>query len=206
MEAVRTRRWYRLHLLTWIAVVIECAAIARCQFIKQLGTGFSPGPAPFARKFYYGSPAIYLVRLAEGFPGASPTSRSTWYLPSLALNCVCWALIVASVGTVIESWMRRPKRWQFSVRGMGLFTFVVAAVIALVKQQSWLTETFGHLGLLPGIVFDYLAYYPADWPVLLAILFGIGCLLGLIVYGACRVAVRLLGLLTRNSANDAASE
>ena len=37
MKDLRTRRWYRLHWLTWVTVVVEIAAIAYSQSISQFG-------------------------------------------------------------------------------------------------------------------------------------------------------------------------
>src|SRR5437899_480387 len=97
MDTIPTRRWYRLHWVTWIAMVVEFAAIARCQFIEQLVGIASSGS--YVKESYFGSPAIDLKQIESGerhvFAASTappPTFKYTWYLRSLAFHCGFWAL------------------------------------------------------------------------------------------------------------------
>jgi hypothetical protein len=199
MDITPLRRRYRIHWLTWIALLVEVAAIVRCQSIEEpIGVASSTF---YVNCSYFGWPANHLRQIESGEISVlassakrPPTFEYTWYLPSLAFNCVCWVLFVYSVGSVVEVRLRKPKRWQFSLRGLGLLVAVIGVVLTLVKQQSFIQDEISRIGMSPGLAFDVLVLHHADWATIFAILCGVGCIAWVLIQMALRNVGRLLGL------------
>jgi hypothetical protein len=208
MEAVRTRRWYRMHWLTWVAVAVESAAITYCQSINQFG-GFKSGFFVSVADSNFGWPVVHKQRAESGTMNAGgsfsgiKTVRVSWYLPSLAFNGLCWFVFVVSVGWFVESWLRKPKRWQFSLRGLGLLIAVIGAVLTLFEHQSIVDDAIRRLGMEPGNPFDLfgkshlIAVYRCTIGI---IVWGVGCTIWTLTHGLIHVVIRLVRLFRRVTA------
>jgi hypothetical protein len=156
VEMKRRRRWYRLHWLTWLPVIVVGAAIARCQFIERFhriaGNSFS-----YLKSSCFGWPVAHVESLesskSAGIAGVaqSPKFEYTWFFPSLAVNCVFWLLLVSAAGLAVEGWLRKPKRWQFTLRGLGLLFAATGAVLTAVKHRLLIAQGLSRLGMWSGL-------------------------------------------------------
>jgi hypothetical protein len=151
--AKRNRRWWSVHWLACLAVIVEGAAIAHCEFFDQFlvleASSFS-----YVKLSRFGWPVADLEQVESGtwFGSArSPTFEYTWYLPSLAANCAFCLLLVCSVGLAVEFWLRKPKRWQFTLRGLALLFAVTGAMLTAIKHQSLIDNGLSRLGMEPGL-------------------------------------------------------
>src|SRR5436305_602659 len=114
MDAIPIRRWYRLHWLTWIAVLIGCGGLTYCQFVKQvsmLSRDGLPMGGTYIQEFYFGWPAIFGKLIATGVStrslgGTPPSIKIAWHFPSLAFNGLVSLFIVLSMMWVME--VREP--------------------------------------------------------------------------------------------------
>jgi len=200
MEAIRTRHWYRLHWITWVAVVIQIAALTYCQFVKQFGalsrTGYGPSGTQ-VEELYFGWPTIYEKQTISGVipiqaTAYKPTIRYNWHFPSLAFNLLVSLSLVFAVEWALEVWLRKPKRWQFSIREAAFWIAVIGVVITIVKQRFSLQQGIAALGLAPGRPFEQDRYAPGidawGWATIVVVLFGIGCFIRWLIHLASRTA------------------
>ena len=107
-------------------------------------------------------------------------------------------MLICSVGSVVEIWLRRPKRWQFSLSGLGLLFAVVGAMLTLAKQREFLQEGISLLGMEPALGFDSLGSIDlnaVEWFAICVILCGTGCTTWTLAHGMIRIAGRLVRLV-----------
>ncbi len=214
MDAVPNRRWYRLHWLTWIAVLIQLSAIAYCEFVRQPGGLALDGAGPAweeAEYSFFGWPAIYLEQIERrsmfmvgtssvGF--ARRGSDFTWYSRSMALDCVLSSVLLVSVACVVERLVRKRKRWQFSLLGLALLIVVIGAMMTLIKQRLLIGGAMREFRMQPNIVFDEFAPRDADRLPGFIVLLTVGFTMTLLVSATYRVVSWLLGRMIGTSAAD----
>jgi hypothetical protein len=193
------RRWCSRHWLTWLALVVEGAAIARCQFIEQFYGSLTGSSFSYVRWSNFGWPVAHVEQQESGTWAAvaksPPTFEYTWFYPSFAVNCVFWLLLVCSVGLVVEVWLRKPKRWQFTLRGLALLFAVTGAVLTSAKQQSLIDDGLSRLGMSAGLKLLSPFGSDLDWASIIVIHFGLVCLVYAIARIAIGVVARLLALI-----------
>jgi hypothetical protein len=203
MEAVRTRRWYQLHWLTCLAIVVELAAIAYVQSVGQNGNGMDALDSSGRRYFVnFGWPARHLWRFEIYTPIGSytyspPRFEYAWKARPLLFNCFILALLTSSVGWLVETWLRRRSRLQFSLRAVCELFAVVAVMLTLVKQRTIVEGSILLMGLVPGRPFQpwFDAPYELNawaWPAVVVIFFGVSCSVWLLIHLAPQATYRLL--------------
>src|SRR5947209_6098687 len=155
MVSSTERPWYRLHLVTAIALAFVGGCLGWCdlvgsrQSLKYLWSG--------TRSF--GWPWEHFDGLREFSPGRA------------AADALVAGLILAAVAAVVETRCRSPaRRPQLRIGDLLLIVAVVAPLIALVRVEAdWLNWEW-----TPG------RYVPLSWyppPVLYGVLAGLGCAL-----------------------------
>ncbi|HEV2970727.1 MAG TPA: hypothetical protein VGY55_12220 [Pirellulales bacterium] len=125
-----------------------------------------------------------------------PTFKYAWHFPSLAFDSLVSLLLVISVMWVMEAWLRKPKRWQFSIRALGVWFAVVAVVLTILKQRSIVQKWIVDLGFAPGRPFEPHFESPGTdawgWATIVAMLFGIGCFIWCFIHQTSRAASYLM--------------
>jgi hypothetical protein len=198
MEAVHTRRWCRLHWLTWLAVAIELAAIACLQSVDQHGGSIyfnEQGINHVVR----GWPAWDFCRYEVLDLNSFTTLRFdyVWKAKPLLFNCFIWAFLTSSVGWLVETWLRRPNRLQFSLRGVAVFFAIVGAMLTLVKERAVLEGGIILMGLAPGISSQpwYGAPFELNawvWAAVVVIFCSVSSSVWLLIHLASQATYRLL--------------
>ncbi|MHC4402779.1 MAG: hypothetical protein ACYTG0_24210, partial [Planctomycetota bacterium] len=135
--ARRRRPWYRLHLSTWIVLLIAGTIL----FLSNV-----PGERRLSQTaatyfvMEHGWPLVYLVRLPEGpvwdpVPSMWPLTKGVVSFDplTLAADVAVAALVLIFTAAVFETRRRRRKRLQFSLRTLLVAVLIVSAALA------WLT-------------------------------------------------------------------
>ncbi len=188
-----TRRWYRLHWVTWLFVIVEIGALGCCQFSWQLGKFFETR--------HFGWPLCHIQELAHGlFVSSSlPTPYEyTCVIPSLFYDTLFWLLFVTSISFVVESRLRSSKRLQFSLLGMLSFTTTIAVLLTLVLRRWEVYQGLWSVGFEPSYALEPFKCY---WPITAIILFGLGCTI-YTLGSLASFAVRRFWSWTRPAANE----
>jgi hypothetical protein len=159
MEAVRSRRWYRLHRLTGLAIMVELIAIGCLQVAKQPGGSYGLDSGEREYHVNFGWPVRHLSILevfppARSYASSLPRIECVWKAKALFFNCCIFALLTFSVGWLVETWLRRPKHLQFSLRGIFELFAVVAIVLSLVKNPYAFEGGLILMGLSPCTPFQ----------------------------------------------------
>ena len=184
MDAIPTRRWYRLHAITWVAVVIEITALTYGQFVRQFVSYATHGDTQFAdynEESNFGWPAVYMKvsKSGHGFSAQQPEYSYSWYILSLAFNCLASGGLVLSVLWVVETWLRKSHRRQFSLGEAALWIAVVGFLLTVVKERLIFQMGIALIGLDPGKPFEPVERFPGPdvwgWTTIAVILLGIGC-------------------------------
>lgn len=150
----------------------------------------------YYEEYYFGWPVIFGIERKSGqitVPPAvdRPTFDSRWHFPYFAIDCVLCLLLFPAVIWFIESCSRRPKPWQFSLRGAFAWMVVVGILLTLVKQRIFLQAAIGFIGLPPGKPFEIddfrLRINALEWASIVVMLFAIGCIVRYLIALASRM-------------------
>jgi len=138
------RSWWRLHLLTWVLVLLVGGSLVvvnevrQNDYLKSMTKLFDPS---------YGWPEFYLV---EHYG-----NKETIHRTLLFTNILIALLIVAATASTTESYLRRQAKWQFTIQGIILVTTFVALLLANAKydfirwrgDETWEFIPFFFIGL-----------------------------------------------------------
>ncbi len=136
-------------------------------------------------EYYFGWPVVFGIERKSGqivVPPAvdQPTFNFGWHVQYFAIDCVVCLLLFPAVIWFMEGWLRRPKPWQFSLRGAAIFTAVVGILLTLVKERIYLQAAIGFLGLPPGKPFEIDEFRhridALEWASIVIMLFVSGCI------------------------------
>jgi len=190
------RPWYRLHWVTWVAVVACGGFLVYLQVVPQLMEFEFNRPYPgMVKGWLRGWPILcFLGR------GSSWWTLDRW-LPfwGFSLNYVASLLVILSMVLVAEKLIRMVrKRLQFQISSLLVVTAVVAAVASVAQlPPSLLVELHvAEMMLLMGPAFEpYFFLFPNDypWPIRIPLLILLGCT----IYTTGWLAIRGVGFLIR---------
>ena len=205
-----TRRWYRLHWVTWLFVIVEIGALGYCQWVPQLAWIY--GSVYTYEMTNHGWPLCEIEEIGSGvWGGPLPMDYEyTYFIPSLIINVLFWLYLLTSIAFVVEMRMRRSKRWQFSLMDLLKLTAVVAVVLTLVVRRGEIYEALWGAALKPSLALErvifmspiFQRYAHLIWSIsVILILFGLGC--EIYTLGSfASFATRRLWSFTRPAAND----
>jgi len=161
-EVTKKRNWWKLHLLTWVLVLLVGGSlvvvnIMDLTFHQEEAWEYDPEPDPdpdIWSPHEFGWPFVY-TQLNESFTlwediyiWSSLGVKDdywTWLwsyseyldcsLPLIFTNILTALAILASTTFTTESFFRRQPKWQFSIQGIMVFTTFVALILANGKYD-----------------------------------------------------------------------
>ena len=130
-------------------------------------------------------------------PQPTPQEEFHWHLPSIAFNGLCCLVLISSIGAVVEIWLRKPNRWQFSLRGLCEFFALVAVVLSLYKHPYVIEGGILELGLSPSTLFQPWFGAPLElnawaWATIVVVSCGVICSIWFLIHLASQAMYRLL--------------
>ncbi len=191
-----SRRWYRLHVLTWLVAAVMLGTV----LFSQVRTVKCPYLYNTANLRLFGWPCSYIdlvgnrSLIEQMRQIRPPTNYITCLLIVLVIDTTFWSLLIGATLIVVEKRMRNTHRLQFTILGLLKFTTVIAVILALVVRrddiQRFLYFQYG-LDVIFDLGFGYEKWMQADWPIWVPVLFGLGCLVYLIGEFLLTTAARL---------------
>lgn len=172
-----------LHWLTWGVLLIVGGVLVRPQVNEHFAGYFCGGGTGGCQLSGTGWPFRHQLRTESWhllIPDFSPQdwkaplrSQTTmyrheyqhdleirWSTAAVALNGLVCTWIVGATVYVVEAWLRRPRRWQFSIGQAFMWVAVLAAYLSLTENR-W-KNVCSQLGLQCTEVADeHLPYYEA---------------------------------------------
>lgn len=194
------RPWYRLHWVTWVAVVICGCFFLYVQFVIEWTfvdfqsdvEGIREAVENVQRPVWWRSSRGWPIRNG---PENHPWSLYHWLYPNhwYALNYLAFLLVTVSTAFVVEQLIRAlGKRLQYRISTLFSITAVVAAVVAVSKHPG---INLGGRRYVGEIFLPDAFFYPAASDYIWYIRFPLLVLLGFTIYAALWLAVRGIKLL-----------
>ena len=183
------RAWYRLHWLTCLVCGVLVWAIVDTECERRFVGGASSFGYVFL--FDFGWPQTHLNDIESGILGPrpgdpEPTHEYQWKPIGLTVNLSVCVIFLAATAYVCEAWLRRRKRWQFSLRQFLIATAMVRVLLGTVRIDS-----------LPPVQIHWLGCWfelgrPLHWPLLLGFVCAVDASVALSLY----LMLRLVALRT----------
>lgn len=189
---------YRPHWITWLTVLLVGGALGWCHLAGGSGRLFLPDGG---RGRLFGWPWNQ-YQCFEHIAGASMPNPRIWITTgssarAAAANLAVSLLILTCVAATAEKFSRKPSPpLQMELRTVFVIITVIACLIALVQAEGRWGRTWLHHPLQR---LEYNSLNVHAWPIRLAILFGLGC----IVYTAGMLTVRLVARTRAEKARNA---
>ena len=171
MDSAVKRPWYRLHWVTWVAILLIISALVYREQVAQRFEGGWASTDDATLDFdelRFGWPYAYLVHYDFG----SGSIVSDWHWWWFGTNVICCLVLTLSAATVVETRMRGSRPWQFNIRQLLVAIAIAGILMGLAIQHDGWFVIMDYFGGLPTALVPWEGFTnPILWPMQ----FALGC-------------------------------